>query len=189
MNSTAKQANQYDKILRENMDVALPGIIRNLLQIQMVSMKEIPPEIQHTKERKPDLLKEITDKDGRTYVLHIEYQSRDDKDMVYRMAEYSIMLQRKYRIRIKQFVIFIGRGTSTMAQGITTEDHQFKYHLLSLSTIDYKSFLKSEKPEEKMLAVLGDFKNDAPLTAIKNILKEYSPRTSMIWQNRNILTR
>lgn len=172
MNSTAKQANQYDKILRENMDVALPGIIRNLLQIQLVSMKEIPSEIQHTKERKPDLLKEITDKDGRTYVLHIEYQLRDDKDMVYRMAEYSIMLQRKYRIWVKQFVIFIGSGKPTMAQGIKTEDLQFRYHLLSLSAIDYRSFLKSEKPEEKMLAVLGDFKYDTPLTAIKNILKE-----------------
>lgn len=170
MNSTTKQANQYDKILRENMDVALPGMIRNLLQIQMVSMKEISSEIQHTKERKPDLLKEITDKDGKTYVLHIEYQVRDDKDMVYRMAEYSIMLQRKYRIWVKQFVIFIGSGKPTMAQGIKTEDHQFRYHLLSLSAIDYRSLLKSEKPEEKIFAVLGNFKSDTPLTAIKNIL-------------------
>lgn len=172
MNSTAKQANQYDKILRENMDVALPGMIRNLLQIQMVTMKEIPSEIQHTKERKPDLLKEITDKHGKTYALHIEYQLRDDKDMVSRMAEYSIMLQRKYRIWVKQFVIFIGSGKPTMTQRITTEDHQYKYHLLSLSTIDYKLLLKSEKPEEKIFAVLGDFKSDPPLTAIKNILKD-----------------
>lgn len=172
MDNIDRQASQYDKIFKENMDVALPGLIRHLLEIQVVSIKEIQAEIQHTKERKPDLIKEVTDHHGKKYVLHIEYQVRDDKDMVYRMAEYSIMLQRKYRILVKQFVIFMGNGIPRMAQRITTEDHSFRYHLLSLSSVDYKLFLKAEKPEEKMLAVLADFKNDPPLTAIKNILKE-----------------
>jgi hypothetical protein len=51
------QANQYDKIFRENMEAALPGIIEHLLGLDIVHSEEIPDDIQHTKERKPDLAK------------------------------------------------------------------------------------------------------------------------------------
>jgi hypothetical protein len=51
------QVNQYDKIFRENLEAALPGLIRNLLGIHAVQTEELPDDIQHTKERKPDVLK------------------------------------------------------------------------------------------------------------------------------------
>jgi hypothetical protein len=52
-----RQVNQYDKILRENIEAALPGLISNLLNIHSVYTEELPDDIQHTKERKPDVLK------------------------------------------------------------------------------------------------------------------------------------
>ena len=58
------QVNQYDKILRENMEAALPGLIKNLLNIHVANTEELPDDIQHTKERKPDVLKKVTDKKG-----------------------------------------------------------------------------------------------------------------------------
>jgi hypothetical protein len=39
-----------------------------------VHSEELPDDVQHTKERKPDVLKKITDKNGDTFVLHIEWQ-------------------------------------------------------------------------------------------------------------------
>src|ERR1700760_2477307 len=86
------QVNQYDKIFRENLEAALPGLINNLLCIDAVHTEELPDDIQHTKERKPDVLKKVTDKNGETFVLHIEFQVKDEGEMVYRMAEYYIML-------------------------------------------------------------------------------------------------
>jgi hypothetical protein len=166
------QANQYDKIFRENMEAALPGIMEHVLGLKITSSEELPDDIQHTRERRPDLLKKVTDTAGRTYVLHMEYQAKNDMDMAYRMAEYSIMLQRKYRLDVKQYVIFIGMGKSRMPQNITTEDFQFRYQLLALSAVDYKVFLKSDKPEEKILAILANFENDGAVLAISNILQE-----------------
>lgn len=166
------QANKYDRIFRENMEIALPGIIRHLLGIDIVSSEEIPDEIQHTKERKPDLLKKVTDAAGQTYILHIEYQTKREKDMVYRMAEYSIMLQWKYRINVKQYVVYIGTGSPKMAETIETEDFRFRYNMLALSSVDYKIFLNSDEPEEKILAVLADFRKDDPVEALKSILTE-----------------
>ena len=164
------QGNMYDKIFRENMEAALPGIITHLLNLHIVESMELPDDIQHTKERKPDLLKKVTDKTGKIFVLHIEYQTKSDQEMRYRMAEYSIMLQRKYNLPVKQYVIFIGSGKANMATSIVADDFNFRYNLISLSSINYKIFLKSGKPEEKILAILANFENEEPVAAIKNIL-------------------
>jgi predicted transposase/invertase (TIGR01784 family) len=99
------QVNQYDKILRENLEAALPGLIKNLLGIHTVYAEELPDDIQHTKERKPDVLKKITDKNGETFVLHIEFQVKDEPEMVFRMADYFIMLLRRYKLPVRQYVI------------------------------------------------------------------------------------
>src|SRR6201995_2521574 len=83
-----RQTHQYDKILRENVEAVLPGLIKNLLDIHAVYTEELPDDVQHTKERKPDVLKRVTDDNGKTFVLHLEWQVADDADMVYRMVEY-----------------------------------------------------------------------------------------------------
>lgn len=172
MSQNKQQANQYDKIFRENMEVVLPGIIKHLLKLDIVESEELPDDLQHTKERKPDLLKKVKDASGRVYVLHVEYQTKNEADMVFRMAEYSVMLQRRYQLSVKQYVVFIGSAKPKMATVITTEDLQFRYNLVALSSVDYKIFLKSDKPEEKILAILANFVNDSPLEAIVTILKE-----------------
>ncbi|WP_435353492.1 hypothetical protein [Emticicia sp. SJ17W-69] len=47
---------------------------------------------------------------------------------------------------------------------------KFKFHLISLSKLDYHLFLKSNKPEEIILGILADFKEDEPENAIKQII-------------------
>ena len=172
MNQSKSQANQYDKIFRENMEVVLPGIIKYLLKLDIIESEELPDDLQHTKERRPDLLKKVKDASDKVYVLHVEYQTKNESDMVFRMAEYNIMLQRRYRLPVKQYVVFIGSAKPKMVTAIVTEDFQFRYNLVAFSSVDYKIFLKSDKPEEKILAVLANFVNDSPLEAIVTILKE-----------------
>ena len=166
------QVNQYDKIFRENLEAALPGLIRNLLGIHAVHTEELPDDIQHTKERKPDVLKKVTDKNGKTFVLHIEFQVKDESEMVYRMAEYYIMLLRRYQLPVQQYVIYIGAGNPGMTDHIVSEQMNFKYRLISLSTIDYHLLLRSDKPEEKILAILADFGDSNPKQTVENIVTQ-----------------
>lgn len=70
----SKQSSQYDKILKENLEAIIPGLMEHVLGIKVASSEELPDDIQHTKERKPDVLKKITDSEGNTYVLQIEFQ-------------------------------------------------------------------------------------------------------------------
>lgn len=52
-----RQVNQYDKAIKENLEITLPLIIKEVLRLEIVESEELPDDIQHTKERKPDLLK------------------------------------------------------------------------------------------------------------------------------------
>lgn len=167
-----RQVHQYDKIFRENIEEALPGLIKNLLGIHVMQSEELPDDIQHTKEREPDILKKVTDQSGDTFVLHIEFQTSDESEMVFRMAEYFIMLSRKYKMPVRQYVIYIGNDTPVMSNHFHSGPMNFTYQLIALSTIDYHLFLQSPHPGEKMLAILANFGNDDPELIIKAITKQ-----------------
>jgi hypothetical protein len=53
-----KQSNQYDKIFKENIEAVIPSLMLNILGINAISVEELPDDVQHTKERKPDVFKE-----------------------------------------------------------------------------------------------------------------------------------
>jgi hypothetical protein len=165
-----RQVNQYDKIFRENIEAVISSIMKNMLEITAVSMEELPDDVQHTKERRPDVLKKVTDHRGETFVLHIELQLKDEPEMVYRMAEYYIMLTRKYQLPTKQFLIFLGSTPPTMPNRLTSESLQFNFPIIVFSDLDYHVFLNSHKPEEVILALLANFKNESPDSVVRKIL-------------------
>ena len=158
------------KIFKENIEAVISSIVQNVLEITAVSMEELPDDIQHTKERKPDVLKKVTDNEGITFVLQIEFQVRDEPEMVYRMAEYYIMLERKYKLPVKQFVIFLGSDKPTMPIQLDREMLRFRFSLVSLSALNYHIFLNSDKPEEVILGILANFVGENPDNALKQIL-------------------
>lgn len=166
-----QQYGQYDRIFRENIEEVIPTLITKILNIQPVRTEELPDDIQHTKERRPDILKRITDVSDKTFILHLEIQLSDEMEMVYRMAEYDLMLIRKYRIPVEQFVIYIGKGKPKMPVKLITTRHQFEFPVVALSEIDYQLFLDAGNPSEIVFAILGNFKTENPQQAIIKIVK------------------
>lgn len=165
-----KRANQYDRIFKENMEVVIPRLVNKLLGISFAETEELPDDLLHTKERKPDVLKKITDTAGNTFVLHLEIQLADEPDMVYRMADYDLMLHRKYRLPVEQYVVYIGNKRPTMPTRYTTRRHQFEFPLIVVAEIDYHFFLQANEPDEVVFAILGNFRHDSPTEAVRNIL-------------------
>jgi len=175
---SGKQINQYDKIIKENLEVTLPIIIRDVLGLAIAESEELPDDIQHTKERKPDALKRVTDIDGNKYVLHLEFQLEDEPAMVYRMAEYSVMLIRLYKLPVKQFVIFLRDTKPSMATQIDFPNLKFHYDLIRIANTPYQLFLKSDNPEVKMLSILANFGKEDSYKAIKSIVDGMKSTTS-----------
>lgn len=141
-----RQSSQYDKIFKENIEAVILSIMQNLLGITAVSLEELPDDIQHTKERKPDILKKVIDNQGNTFILQIEFQVVDEPEMVYRMLEYKAMLLRKYKIDVEQFVIYIVKGTPKMITQFKSKGIGFEFQLRSIKAVDYQLFLKPDKP-------------------------------------------
>jgi beta-xylosidase len=141
-----RQSSQYDKIFKENIEAVILSIMQNLLGITAVSLEELPDDIQHTKERKPDILKKVIDNQGNTFILQIEFQVVDEPEMVYRMLEYKAMLLRKYKIDVEQFVIYIGKDTPKMITQFKSKGIGFEFQLRSIKAVDYQLFLKPDKP-------------------------------------------
>jgi predicted transposase/invertase (TIGR01784 family) len=168
----AKQSNKYDKVFKENEEDILPVVLKEMLHLSIVDSIEIPDSIQYTKERKPDVLKMVTDNNNEQFILHIEWQTHNEKYMVYRMAEYSIMLQRKYKMRVEQYVIFIGEDDVTMITKIDHKNFKFDYNIKTLRDFDYKLFLRTDNPAIKVFAILANFGEDDVGSALRNIVEE-----------------
>ena len=173
-----KQASQYDKILKENLEAIIPGLMQNVLDIRAVESEELPDDVQHTKERKPDVLKKITDDEGNIYVLQIEFQVADEPEMVYRMAEYYIMLERKYKLPVRQFVIFLGTAAPAMPTQLDRPNLKFNFPLIAFSALDYRLFLHSERPEEVLLSILANFDGDDVVFALQQIIHRVEETSS-----------
>ena len=73
---------------------------------------------------------------GNIYLLHLEFQASDEKDMVYRMAEYSIMLMRKYKLPIQQYVIYLKDNKPLMPTFLDTAHLKYDFNLILISEVD-----------------------------------------------------
>ncbi|SHN45482.1 hypothetical protein [Chitinophaga sp. CF418] len=183
------QGNKFDKIFRENMQVSLPTIMKNTVGIEIGIGHDLPSDLQYTKERKPDLLRHIKPGNKKGYLLHIEYQTTNDRLMVCRMAEYNVMLRRTYKIQskqsIRQYVLFFGKRKAKMQVAINSEELQYHYKLIQISEIDYELFLNSENPEDQILAILGDLKGNDPKHVLAEImLKLHSVARGQLANNK-----
>jgi hypothetical protein len=164
-------AQDYDKIFKENIEEIILPLTEKLLDIHPEKLEEIPDDLQRTIERKPDFLKKVVHKDNsKDFILQIEFQLDDDFDMVYRMLEYYSMLLRKYKLPVKQYIFYINSEKPKMPLELQIDELQFRFNLYNLQDVAYQLFIKSDKPEEIILAILGDFGNEKPEQVIRNVL-------------------
>ena len=167
-------AQKYDKIFKENIEELILPLAQKLLHINPEHLEEIKDDLQTTLERKPDFLKKVVDNDSnkKDYILHIEFQTVDESDMVYRMLEYYGILARKYKLEVRQCVFYIGEGKAMMACRLIHDNIDFKFELINIQDFNYKEFLNSDKPEEVILSILADFGNEDTEEIIEKVLQK-----------------
>lgn len=166
-----EEGNLYDKIFKENVDATIDSFIHKILKINIKESEEIVLKLQKTKEREADFLKIITNDEGEKFILHIEYQVANDHEMVHRMIDYWNLLVRKYDLRVEQYVIFLGDEKPTMKVKIDYPNMKFYYHLINFKELDSQLFLTSDVPEEMILAILGDFRNESSSQIVYEVVK------------------
>jgi hypothetical protein len=175
--NTSKEGNLYDKVVKENLNEVFIPFIINKLGYEVIVEEILPDKLFSTEEREMDLLLKLRDKKGNVFLLHVEFQSKPDYEMIWRTGEYHGMIVRKYKIRTEHIVIDLADINSNIVTTLE-EEFQFKgFQIIKLHDIDYSKMLSSQVPAEIILAILGNFGNREPeliIRAIAQRLKEVS---------------
>lgn len=166
-------AHEYDRIIKENIEAILLPLVKRVLKLpEPAGLVEIPDDLQRTIERRPDFLKIVTDELGQNlYVLQIEFQTVDEPKMLYRMLEYAALLIRRYELPVRQYVCYIGEGKARMNTRLSHEHVQFQFMVRNVSEVAYSEFLETDKPEEAVLAILGNLTGANVEDAIGQIVR------------------
>ena len=188
----------YDKIIKENIEAIFLPLAEKYLGISIKTTRKLPGKLQSTIEREPDFARIVKTNKDEEFILHIEFQTADEKEMVYRMAEYHGILLRKYKLPIRQFVVFLGNNSPKMRTKLNKEEIMKGFGMINLHALDYKKLLTSQIPEEIILAILSNFDNEAEqiieliirrlqkVSESKIVLQKYVRQLSILSRLRNL---
>lgn len=161
---------QYDKILKENIGEFFLVLSEKYLGISIQKSTELKDRLQTTLEKEADFLRIVETKNKEKFILHLEFQTHNESDMIYRMQEYHAILQKKYTLPVKQIVIYLGKRKPSMRTKLDKEELFSGFELSNLQEINYASVLDSNIPEEIMLAILCDFKEENVESVLTKII-------------------
>ncbi len=165
-----KGSQRFDKIIRQNMPVIFPMIMEKVFGLHIVDFTELKDKLQTTKQLEVDALRKVTDVNSKTYIVHLETQTDNDGEMAIRLLEYRAMLNRIYKLLVKQYVLYLGEEPMNMPRHIDEPNLHFGYTLIDFSTIPHEWFLQSDHPEEQILAILGNLGGNDPVKLVEKIL-------------------
>jgi len=172
-------AQDFDRMMRENFE----GIVmksENLASLPFqfnynVIASFYTPNLTKTLEKKVDFAKIVEDKTGNQSVLHMEFQTENDRRMVVRMQFYMAMIQDWVELPVHQYVIYLGEQPAKMAthmqEHIPGNAFNDEYDLIEVRKYDADVLLASDIPEIIVLAILAARGNTDPFSFVLKVLK------------------
>ena len=110
---------------------------------------------------------------SKSYILHVEIQNDNQRDMPLRMMRYySDIALAHVGERIVQYLLYIGKAPMTMADRVRGDNWRYRYRVLDMRDQDSEHFLNSDNPDALVLAILCDPKSLEPNALVAHIIKE-----------------
>ena len=152
-----KEGNPYDKIFKENAESIFLPLIAMKLGIEISQFKPIKEKLQSTIEREMDLFYEVHTKENQHFMLHIEFQAKHDKQMIYRMAEYHGIAFSKRKLPIKHLLIYLVTQKITIKSQLDATEIFSGFEIINLHDLNTNELLSSQIPEVILLAILSNY--------------------------------
>jgi hypothetical protein len=141
---------RYDRVLKDLFQKDRPSLLDQLaggLRVREFLNVEFPKVI----ERRADLAVLLED----DTILHLEFQSHNDKEIAYREGMYCLMIAQKYGRQVRQVVLYVGQPKMRMVDRLDLGDTKVSYRLLDIREIDAAELLRSSRPADLALALLA----------------------------------
>ena len=154
----------FDGALKNYFETQRPGLLTRLTG--GIGVKQfLNVELPTIRSRKVDLLL-LLENDT---ILQIELQSTNHRDMVLRMAEYYVLLKRKFGKPVRQVVLYFGDRRMSMSNNYRQDAMQFSYELMDIRSWSADELLASEHEADQVLALLAGGRADT-LQLIRDVL-------------------
>lgn len=164
---------EKDKISRKAFQE--PGIhfLTRLLGMDVVKMRVAPLHVRQTIfERETDIVLLIETRDGREFILHLEFQSKNDSKMVFRMAVYDNLLHEEHRKEVLGIVIYIGKAKLRMKNKIQSFGNNYSCPIIDIRDIDPQVFISSHHPRQVIFGILAGREDSSRALIIQQILSK-----------------
>ncbi|MBK7468089.1 MAG: Rpn family recombination-promoting nuclease/putative transposase [Saprospiraceae bacterium] len=167
-----KEINIFDQIFKEYAEPIFLPFIERLLGYKIIKKQSLKDKMQTSIERECDFLFEITLENSDHFILHIEFQSQDDPSMLLRMAEYHGIIFKKYQMEIKHYLIYLGEKPTKMPTKLEERFVFKEYQLINLSDTAPEVYLRSNIPEEFILAILSRYPKEQYEEILRSIINK-----------------
>lgn len=114
-------------------------------------------EYATVKQRRADLVAWLANQQ----LLHLEVQSDNDDEMVWRELEYCGLIAQTHHQIPLQIVLYVGAAPARFDTEIDTTDLKYRYHLIDIKELDCTSLLESDSLNDNLLSLLGKLADKA----------------------------
>ena len=120
-----------------------------------------------------DLVARVRNDQGKSYILHVELQNDNQKNMPLRMLRYYTDLALEHEDEeVEQHLLYIGKAPLTMADHVEARGWRYCYNVLDMRQLDSEDFLLSGNPDALVLAILCDMGEREPDAVVTHIVSE-----------------
>ena len=162
-----------DLISKQLLQRILIGFGNRLFDLNIVEAELLSNEQARIEARRADLVARVKETDGKRYILHVEIQNDNQRDMPLRMMRYySDIALAHTGEKIVQYLLYIGKAPMTMTDHVSDDGWQYRYRVLDMRDQDSEHFLNSDNPDALVLAILCDPKSLEPNALVAHIIKE-----------------
>jgi hypothetical protein len=166
------EGNVFDKIFRENAESIFLPLVEERLGIKIKTFVQMKEKRQTTLEREMDFFYEVETEDGNKFILHLEFQTENEDDMLYRNAEYHGIALRKKKMEIKHVVVFLGEGKAKMPTQLPDNQIYKGFDLINIHEFDSKTLLESQIPDVILLAILADYPKEQVEAVLRLLIRQ-----------------
>ena len=146
-----KQASKFDLVVKDLFQPDHPSLLDELTRGVAVRAV-LNVELARVEERRADLVLLLAE----GTILHIEFQSANDKDMPYREGIYCFLLGQKYRRCVRQVALYLGRAKMRMEDRVDLGETTGSYTLMDIRELDARKLMASGRPGDLALTMLAD---------------------------------
>ena len=192
---------QKDIISKQIFKRILIDVATHIFNLHLDAVELIETEQQRIEDRRADLTARVKDREGKSFILHIEIQNQNQKDMPDRMLRYLTDIRLNYPgEEVFQYLLYIGKASLTMPATIQTAQLHYAYTVIDMHTMDYHFFINQNSPDAIVMALLCDIKDMDIKAVVHDIvtkltammpgdskkLREYLSMLEILASNRDI---